>query len=119
MTGGAVENAWEWLPGVWRGGVPRSLEWKNAKNRENNQFKEALSFILLANWIQARFFFRFSNKEFHFFFIFVTYFHHCSSEEQFLFPIQSQIICESESINTPVVTLVCDCLADGGKFNNQ
>ena len=37
-----------------------------------------------------------------------------SSEEQFLFPLQSQIICESQSIRNPVNTLVCDCLDDGG-----
>ena len=32
-----------------------------------------------------------------------------------MYPLQSQIICESESITSPVFTLVCDCLADGGE----
>ena len=48
---------------------------------------------------------------------FVSYrFFFFSSEERLLYPIQSQIICESQSISNPVFTLSCDCLANGGYF---
>ena len=107
-----MEEAWEWIPGVWQGGVPRSLVWKEAEKRNFHQFQSALSFILLADWIQARFYSLESLllTSLH---LFLIIFHY-STEEQFLYPLKSQTICESESINNPVNTLVCDCLAGEG-----
>ena len=52
--GGALLEAWEWIPGVWGGGIPRSLEWKEAK-RETYEYKDSLSFVLLADWVEQRF----------------------------------------------------------------
>mmetsp|Transcript_30414 Transcript_30414/g.47226 ORF Transcript_30414/g.47226 Transcript_30414/m.47226 type:complete len:540 (+) Transcript_30414:1054-2673(+) len=88
--GGVIETAYKWLPGIWKGGVPRQLTWKKAETRQRYEYIEAVSFVLLADWIFA------------------------SAEEQFLYPVQSQIICESKSITNPVFVLVCDCLDDGG-----
>ena len=107
-----------------KGGVPRSLEWKKAEKKSSYSYQDALSFILLADWIRERlinlyyyylillfsFCGDFIDYSFFFFFSF-------SAEEQFLFPLQSQIICESHSIINPVNVLVCDCLAGEGSFS--
>ena len=55
QPGGVVLNAWNWIPGVWEGGVPRKLEWKGGKKKSYFEYKDALSFILLADWILDRF----------------------------------------------------------------
>ena len=102
-----------------KGGVPRSLEWKKAEKKSSYSYQDALSFILLADWIRERLLLLFLSSLFLFgsflsfsFFFFFSF----SAEEQFLFPLQSQIICESYSITNPVNVLVCDCLAGGGSF---
>ena len=110
ISGGQLMNAWEWIPGIWYAGVPRKLQWIEAEKKRVYEYKDALSFIMLADWILERFFFL--SSLFFFWFLLILFFR--STEEQFLYPIQSQIICESQSITNPVFTLVCDCLADGG-----
>ena len=78
---------------------------------------------MLAEWILLRFFMiiiiiiiisLFLTQKCLFFLSFFFFFFY-STEKQFLYPLQSQIICESQSISLPVSTLVCDCLGDGGE----
>ena len=40
-----------------------------------------------------------------------------SAEEQFLYQLKSEIICESQTITYPMSSLVCDCVGDGGILN--
>ena len=54
VLGGVLLDAWKWVPGVWRGGVPRPLVWEEAKKKSLYQYTDALSFILLAEWIKER-----------------------------------------------------------------
>ena len=113
FLGGVPLNAFDWIEGVWQGGVPRNLEWKKASKATNYEYTDALSFIILADWIQQRYIIRSlipNHEPMNDVFFF-------SAEENFLFPVQSQIICESQSITTPINVLVCDCLADGGLFS--
>ena len=43
-----------------------------------------------------------------------SFFIYDSSQEQFLYPLQSQIICESQSISRPLFILACDCAEQDG-----
>ena len=55
FPGGSFMNAWEWIPGIWHAGVPRRLEWRKAEKKSVYEFKDSLSFMLLADWILERF----------------------------------------------------------------
>jgi len=55
------------------------------------------------------FIFHFENERFSF-----------SAEEQFLYQLKSEMICESQTITYPMSSLVCDCVGEGGilKFSS-
>jgi len=83
--GGSAQFAWEWTPGQWRGGVPRSLTWMEAREEPLYEKQSSLSFITLEEW-EAE-----------------------SVEEQFLYILRSDVICQSNFVSYSLTTLVCDC----------
>eukprot|EP00008_Paramoeba_atlantica_P005753 CAMPEP_0201477102 /NCGR_PEP_ID=MMETSP0151_2-20130828/2207_1 /ASSEMBLY_ACC=CAM_ASM_000257 /TAXON_ID=200890 /ORGANISM="Paramoeba atlantica, Strain 621/1 / CCAP 1560/9" /LENGTH=1240 /DNA_ID=CAMNT_0047857721 /DNA_START=22 /DNA_END=3740 /DNA_ORIENTATION=+ len=50
---GTSKFAWEWTPGYWRGGVPRSLEWKQARSEPLYQLETRLSFLDFNDWVKG------------------------------------------------------------------
>ena len=52
--GGTSKFAWEWTPGYWRGGVPRSLEWKQARSEPLYQLEARLSFLDFNDWVKGK-----------------------------------------------------------------
>ena len=56
--GGESSYSWEWTPGVWKTGVPRRLDWEQAAEEYFYELQDdRLSFILVSEWVQNKFFF--------------------------------------------------------------
>ena len=52
--GGTSKFAWEWTPGYWRGGVPRTFEWKQASPEPLYQLQTRLSFLDFNDWVKGK-----------------------------------------------------------------
>mmetsp|Transcript_40661 Transcript_40661/g.56506 ORF Transcript_40661/g.56506 Transcript_40661/m.56506 type:complete len:1260 (+) Transcript_40661:1007-4786(+) len=86
--GGTSEFAWDWTPGHWRGGVPRTLEWKQATSEPLYQLQTRLSFLDFTEWVKG------------------------NVLTKILQVLRSEVLCTSNSVTYPMFTLVCDCLSD-------
>ena len=92
---GQPRDAFEWTRGVWRGGQPRAPNWQRRNGGGSRYVWQdgVLSFLAIEEWVLQ------------------------AVEYYYTFASKSTSLCYFSFLNTPLSTLVCDCLAEDGAKN--
>ncbi len=85
---GVMMNAWEWIPGEWRGGQIRKMEKKMANISSQYIWDtSALSYMTLKDWITN------------------------SVELKILYGLKSESLCSWNIVESNLNSITCDCVA--------